>query len=183
MAGNGNEFLPNYVEHIVPLKEAKLVLPKKIALICGAVLLVMAIIVLMVLFPAVGGLGAIFFILTAYVIWLLWRFVSIEFEYTIHQGEISFDIVYGRRQRKHYYTAKLARVEKIAPLQNGQVPQADLQGVNKTVFCATKKTSPFARYAVVHEEDGTKTLLYFEIMEKAEKVLRFYNSRAFFGQN
>ncbi|MBR3837262.1 MAG: hypothetical protein IKJ74_03865 [Clostridia bacterium] len=182
MAGNGNEFLPNYVEHIVPLKEPKLVLPKRIALICGAILLVMAIIVLMVLFPAVGGLGAIFFILAAYVIWFLWRFVSVEFEYTIHQGEISFDIVYGRRQRKHYYTAKLARVEKIAPLQNGEVPKADLNGVDKTVFCATKKKSPYARYAIVREEDGKKTLLYFEIMEKAEKVLRFYNSRAFLGQ-
>ncbi len=181
MAGNGNEFLPNYVEHIVPLEETKLILPKKIALIVGAILLIFTILAVALSFPAVAGLVAVFLILASYVIWYLWRFVSIEYEYVIHQGEIAFDIVYGRKQRKPFYTAQLNRIEKIAPLQNALVPEADRAGANREVFCASKKTSPYARYAVVREENGSKTILYFEVTEKAEKVLRFFNARAFFG--
>ena len=118
-------------------------------------------------------------ILISFVVWYLWRFVSIEYEYAVHQGELSFDVVYGRRQRKHYYTAVLRNVEKIAKLENGRVPEADKNGVNKEVFCASKYTSPYARYAIVREDNGTKTLLIFEVTEKGEKVLRFYNARAF----
>ena len=44
MAGNGNEFLPNYVEHIVPLKENKLILPKKLGLIAFAIVMVLGLI-------------------------------------------------------------------------------------------------------------------------------------------
>ena len=179
MSGNGNEFLPNYVEHIVPLKEKKLILPRKLALIFGAILLVFAIIATAFSFPAVAGLVAVFLILAAYLIWFLWRFVSIEYEYTVHQGEISFDIIYGRKQRKPYYSAQLARVEKIAKLRDGAVPEADLAGIDRTVFCASKKDSPFTYYAVIGEETGKKTLLYFEVTERTEKVLRFYCGRAF----
>ena len=42
MAGNGNEFLPNYVEHLVPLQENRLILPRKLGLIALAVALVLA---------------------------------------------------------------------------------------------------------------------------------------------
>lgn len=182
MAGNGNEFLPNYVEHIVPLKETKLILPKKLALIAFAVVIILLSLgFIFIAKPIFAGLGAVVLILISFVIWYLWRFVSIEYEYAVHQGEMSFDVVYGRRQRKHYYTAVLNRVEKIAKLENGEVPEADRNAVDRVVFCASKKTSPFARYAIVREENGTKTLLYFEVTEKGEKVLRFYNGRAFLG--
>lgn len=182
MAGNGNEFLPNYVEHIVPLKETKLILPKKLALIAFAVVIILLSLgFIFIAKPIFAGLGAVVLILISFVIWYLWRFVSIEYEYAVHQGEMSFDVVYGRRQRKHYYTAVLNRVEKIAKLENGEVPAADRNAVDRVVFCASKKTSPYARYAIVREENGTKTLLYFEVTEKGEKVLRFYNGRAFFG--
>lgn len=182
MAGNGNEFLPNYVEHIVPLKENKLLLPKKLGLIAFAIVMVLvSLYMIFIAKPIFAGLGAVVLILISFVIWYLWRFVSIEYEYAIHQGEMVFDVVYGRRQRKHYYTAVLKNVEKIAKLQNGDVPEADRRDVAKEVFCASKKNGPYVYYALVREADGTKTLLFFEATEKGEKVLRFYNARAFFG--
>ncbi len=181
MAGNGNEFLPNYVEHIVPLQEKKLILPKKIGIIFAAIFLVFVVLALILTFNAIAGLGAVLLILVAYVIWYLWRFVSIEFEYTVIQGELSFDIVYGRRQRKKYFSTPISKIEKFGKMENGEVPQADLQGVEREVFCAAKKTNPNTRYALLKDQDGKKVLLYFEITEKAEKVLRFHNSRAFMG--
>lgn len=181
MSSNGNEFLPNYVEHIVPLQEKKMIRPKKIGIILLAVLMVLGVFAFILTYVHFAHLGAVILILVAYVIWYLWRFVSVEFEYTIHQGEISFDIVYGRRQRKSYYSTPISRIEKICPLQDGKVPEKDLQGVGREVFCAAAKTNPNTRYAIVTGEDQTKTLLYFEVTQKAEKVLRFHNAKAFFG--
>ena len=179
MAGNGNDFLPNYVEHIVPLKETKLVLPRKLILYFGAAILVLTALTLILVFNFLAPIFAVMLILVAYLVWYFSRYASVEFEYTIHQGEISFDIVYGRKQRKPYYSTPLNRIERIAPLVDGAVPEADLRDAEKEVFCASRKKSPYARYAVVRGEDGKKTILYFEVTEKAEKVLHFFNARAF----
>ncbi|MBE6712754.1 MAG: hypothetical protein E7580_04445 [Ruminococcaceae bacterium] len=183
MANNGNEFLPNYVEHLVPLQEKKYVTPKKLGIIALAIVLTLGVIAATILsnLQLLGGL--IFFLLLgiAVLVWYLWRFVSIEYEYTILGGEISFEAIYGRRQRKPYYSAQLKRIEKLAPVGGKFVSKADFQGVTREVFCAAKMNNPKTWYAIVKEENGDKTLLFFEVTEKAEKALRFYNGRAFFG--
>ena len=174
-----DEFMHNYVEHIVPLKEPSKILPKKLGLIFFAFLLVVGVFAFALSNLAFVPIVAAVLIIVAYVIWYLWRFVSIEYEYVIHHGEITFDVVYGRKQRKQFYKASLARVEKIAPLVDGKVPEADAQGAAKEVFCVSKRSSRYAHYAVVREEDGSKTILLFELIERGEKVLRFFNSAAF----
>lgn len=179
---SGNEFLPNYVEHIVPLKETKLLLPKKLGILSLAFLLAVIGIALAVtvLKTFAAALVPVFLILVMFLVWYLWRFVSVEFEYTILQGEMKFDVVYGRRQRKHYYTMPLNRVEKMVPLSSSP---SFLNSVTaeKEIFCASKKENPFTWCALVREENSSVTLVYFEMTTKAEKVLRFYNSRAFLG--
>ncbi len=97
---SGNEFLPNYVEHIVPLKETKLLLPKKLGILSLAFLLsaIGIILAVTVLKTFAAALVPVFLILVMFLVWYLWRFVSVEFEYTILQGEMNFDVVYGRRQ-------------------------------------------------------------------------------------
>lgn len=180
MAGNGNEFLPNYVEYMVPLTEGKYVWPKRLGVGGLIVFLVLALIVLVsTVANFLAGLVPVFLIGIAFLGWYLWRFVAVEYEYTILQGEISFDVIYGRRQRKHFYTAKISDMEIISPLKNG-IPQ--IPGITREVFAASSYSNPNTRYAVVKEENGGKTLLFFETFEKAEKAMRFYNSRAFLGQ-
>lgn len=180
---NGNEFLPNYVEHLVPLQEKKLLRKKKIGIVLlGVFLLVLLIVCLTVSFLQFLGQFVPFFLLgIAFLMWYLHRFVSVEFEYAISGGEISFDVVYGRRQRKPYYSAKIAKMEKIAPVLEKEISAASLPGITREVFCASSMKNPATWYAVVAEEGGGKTLLFFEMTAKAEKVLRFHNARAFFG--
>lgn len=184
MSQNGNEFLPNYVEHLVPLQEKRVILPRKLAVIGLAVFLTLALAVAVVTtkFLQYFG-GGIFLLLLGIMVltWYLWRFASIEYEYTIMGGEISFEVVYGRRQRKHFYSAKLNRVEKLAALNGKKVTKEDFQGVTREVFCASTMNNPNTWYAIVKEENGEKTLLFFEVTTKAEKTLRFYAGRAFFG--
>lgn len=182
MANSGNEFLPNYVEYLVPLEEPKIVLPKKLGIIGIGILLTAALFTL-ILFSDLQFLGGLILILIfgiGALMWFLWRFVAVEFEYTILQGEINFDVIYGRRSRKSFYSAPIRNMEKIAsPASPSHA--SDLASADKTVFAASRMENPNTRYALVREENGKRTLLYFEITEKAEKSLRFYNAKAFFG--
>ncbi len=183
MATGGNEFLPNYVEHLVPLQEKKLVLPKKLAIIGLALALLVGVVVASTVsfLQFLGGLIFILLLGILILVWYLWRFVSVEYEYTILGGDITFEAIYGRRQRKKYYATPLKNIEKLAPVNGQAVSKENFQGVTRQVFCASKMTNPKTWYAIVKEENGEKTLLFFEVTEKAEKALRFYNGRAFLG--
>lgn len=183
MSNNGNEFLPNYVEHLCPLQETKMLLPKKLGIIAlGALLLVAVVFASTFSFlQFFGGLIPFALLGIGFLMWYLWRFVSVEFEYTILGGEISFEVIYGRRQRKPYYSAQLQKIEKLAPLENKDITAASFSGVTREVFCASTRANPNTWYAVIQEEGGGKTLLFFELSTKAEKALRFYNRRAFLG--
>ncbi len=183
MASGGNEFLPNYVEHLVPLQETRLILPKKLAIIGFILVLVFGVAVASTVsfLQFFGGLIFILLLGIAILAWYLWRFVSIEYEYTILGGEITFEAIYGRRQRKKYYFAPLKNIEKLAPVNGKTVTKESFQGVTRQLFCASKMTNSRTWYAIIKEENGEKTLLFFEVTEKAEKTLRFYNQRAFLG--
>ena len=184
MAGNGNEFLPNYVEHLVPLQENRLILPRKLGLIALAVALVLGLGVAVITTPFLQYFGGGIFLLLLGIMILIWylsRFAAVEFEYTVLGGEINFEIIYGRRQRKKYYSAKINRFEILAPVAGKALKKDDFQGVTREVFCAAKMDNPRTWYAIVNEENGEQTLLFFAVTDKAEKVLRFHNSRAMQG--
>ena len=183
MATNGNEFLPNYVEHLVPLQEKRLILPRKLAVI-GLAIALTALVAVAATVSFLQFLGGAIFILLLGImilVWYLWRFASIEYEYTISGGEITFEVIYGRRQRRTYYSTHLKNIEKLAPVDGKTVTKESVQGVTREVFCASKMSNPKTWYAIVKEENGEKTLLFFEVTEKAEKALHFYAGRAFFG--
>jgi len=176
----GSDFLPNFVEYITPLKEAKYILPKRLMLIGLLCVLVLAVFVTVFVFvPMLAPFVPIMLILIVFLGWYLWRFVSVEHEYTILQGEISFDVIYGRRQRKKAYSAPIRNIEAICYVKD-RAPQ--MQGIQKELFLASYMKKDNTAYAVVREENGTKTLFYFEMIEKAEKALRFYNSSAFLNR-
>lgn len=183
MANNGNEFLPNYVEHLVPLQEKKMLFPKKLGIIALALVLLLGVMVASVVskLQFLGGLILFLLLGIAFLVWYLWRFVSVEFEYTILGGEISFEAIYGRRQRKKIYSTPLNRIEKLSPVNGQKIAVESFPDITREVFCASTRKNPKTWYAIVKEEDGTKTLLFFEVTEKAEKTLRFYNGRAFLG--
>ena len=181
MSMSGNEFLPNYVEYICPLQEKKILLPKKLGIVFLGVFLLFALFFASTFsfLKFFGGMIPFVLLGIGVLLWYLWRFVSVEYEYTILGGEISFEVIYGRRQRKPYYSAKLQKVEKLAPLNGQDITASSFPGVTKELFCASTRKNPNTWYALIQEEGGGKTLLFFEICAKAEKALRFYSPRAF----
>jgi len=182
MKSGGNEFLPNYVEYLVPLTEPKKLLPKKLGIIALAAVLFLAVFISsFTVLKVVPAIVPFLLFGVCAVVWYLWRFVSVEYEYTVLQGEMTFDVIYGRRQRKTLYTAKLNRVTELAPVGEKR-SAADFQGITREYFFAGAFSRPGTWYAVVEEEKGGRTLVFFEMTEKTEKVLRFYQPRAFLNR-
>ncbi len=178
LADWNSSYTSTFVEHLVSLKEKQMLFPKKAAIVgLGALLaggaVALGLTVLRRYFPLLPFALA----LIGFLVWFLWRFVSVEFEYSIAQGEIAFDIIYGRRQRKNLYTATISKMEKIGYAAKG----ACRERADKTVFAASEMAHPNTVWALIREESGQKTLLYFEMTEKAEKALRKENARIFFG--
>ncbi len=174
----GTDLNSGYTEHLVTLKEKGLLFPKKVGIISLGALLAVGITVLgFTVLSQMATLVPFLLALVGYGVWYLWRFVSVEYEYSLMQGEISFDVIYGRRLRKSYYSTPVKNMEKICPVQKGDAKE----GADRTLFCASEKANPRTVWALVREEGGGRTLLYFEMTEKAERLLRQTNARAFFG--
>ena len=173
-----NGYSSSFVEHLVSLKEKSLLLPKKIAIVgLGALLAGISVALGFTVLQKLPAVLPIALILIGYLIWFLWRFVSVEYEYSILQGEISIDVIYGCRQRKSLYTTPLSKIEKL-----GYAAKGDFRDTaDQTVFAASEKSNPNTVWALVREDGGSKTLLYFELTEKAEKAIRRENPRIFFG--
>ncbi len=178
MENSGNDFLTGYVEHLVPLREKSILLSKKIKIVLlGAVLCAATFALSFLSLP--GGVIAVLLVGIASLLWYLWKFVSIEYEYTIADGEMEIEVIYGKSRRKPFYTVPRGKFEKIAKVAGKEYTLSQFPGVKKEVFCASTRTGENTWYAIVAEEGGAKTLLFFEMTPKAEKALRTYNRSAF----
>lgn len=172
--GSGNEYSANYVENLTPLTEKKRVLPGKIAIVALAAIFTLAVLFLAMKFPGFASLAFIGFLLIGIGVWFLWRFVEVEFEYAIVQGEIRVEKILGRRKRKPLGTFQIKSAEWIGPA--GDVPDAlKRAGEAAVIFAAAAMDAPETYGAVFPGENGKKTVLYFECTEKALKVISFYN--------
>ena len=178
MEKSGNDFLTGYVEHLVPLKEKSILLSKKIKIALLGAVLCAAVFGLSRL-PIPSGIVPVLLVGIAVLLWYLWQFTSVEYEYTIVEGEMEIEVIYGKSRRKHFYTVPRGKFEKIAKVNGKEYTLSDFPNIKKEVFCASTRTGENTCYAIVAEEGGNKALLFFEMTPKAEKALRTYHRSAF----
>ncbi len=142
-----------------------------------------------VLFPIVGIVAIAASPLSAFVIWfialfplmlsiivpLTYRYVQIEYEYSIDSGIITFSEIYGRRSRKQKYEVKISDAIAIAPYRDEYRAAADEADV-KYVACSTM-SNPDLYYILFEDEDGRKATIFFDPINKALKLMEFYNRK------
>ena len=89
-----NEFA-NYYEYVVAAKVDGKLLRNRILLVIGYVLY--AIVFMTLVFASkLLPLGAFVVVTTAIIVYLTWRYVDVEYEYTVVKGEMTFSKIYGR---------------------------------------------------------------------------------------
>lgn len=168
-----NEFSA-YEYAVKPKRSASLVLRR-----AGLIIFYMIFVILWFVFGFATG----FFPLLAFIplslwvlIFLTWRYVCPEYEYSIVSGEITFATVYGGRSRRTALSFRLKDCSLIAPLSECD-ERIERYAPEKVYDMSVSQSSPGAYVALV-EVGGKRTAVLFEATDKALKICRFYNSAA-----
>ena len=113
-------------------------------------------------------------------LWMLvfftWRYVNVEYEYSMTSGDITFSKIYGNRQRKKVIEFKIKDCTLIAPFDKSEAKARDYSP-EKVYYMLSDINAPSA-YVALLEKDGKHIAVCFEATEKALKICRFYNAPA-----
>jgi len=112
------------------------------------------------------------------IVWLTWPLTQIEYEYSFFSGVLSVYRIMGSRHRKKLAEITIRDLSALYPCDEEYAAKINAYGEEKTVFAASSTQAPNLFAALWCDEDGAKCILYFELNEKALKILKFYNSSA-----
>ncbi len=104
-----------------------------------------------------------------------YRFVSIEYEYTIASGYIIVDIIYGSKSRKTMVEVAVKEMEELAPYTPDAKRLIEAKDIEKVYEAVSEMSAPDVYYAVFTNAKGQKSVLYFEAPDKALAILRPLN--------
>ena len=107
-------------------------------------------------------------------IFFTWRYRSVEFEYSMTSGNITFSYIYGGRSRKTALETAIKRFQEIAPLDDAALSRLEARDIQKEYRFISSDDAPDIYYALL-EEDGELSVVLFEATQKALGILRFYN--------
>ncbi len=147
-------------------------------------------IALYILFPivvlvvvATSRVGSLFAPLCAFLAiatWMLvfftWRYVSVEYEYTVVSGRLTFSKIYGGRSRKKVLELMLRDADRIAPLTDDAVRELSRSGLDKTYSALSAPDAEDAYFMTFKAPSGERCVFYFEATAQMLKLCRFYNA-------
>lgn len=157
----------------------------RFGMVCLYILYAAAIAVIIYLaLPAMIPLYALVPITLWIIIFFTWRYVSLEYEYSIMSGELTFSKIYGGRSRREVMKMRLRDASLIAPL-DGDVYSAKATAYQpeKEFSAVSSMSAPdiyFMLFELEDEKTGKKSraIFYFEATAGALKTCRFYNQAA-----
>ena len=115
----------------------------------------------------------LFIMLLRHYVWN--RYVNVEYKYEIASAYIYFYKVYGKQRENKVYERLISEFDLIAPVEDTYRDKYENADIIRD-FRGTEKT-PDAYFMMAMEEDGKKSVVFFEATEKTLKALKYYNSQ------
>lgn len=172
-----NEF-GNYVEYCIEKRSEGAYRHKRILL--RTLCIFAAIIIIPIVTYSTAGKLLITFVpvwmgLCGIAYWYLSRFVNIEYEYRIVQGEFQMDVIYGQRQRKELITVRIRDMEIIHPYD--EAAKNAVAACDIVYDCSISQKHPTPDiYYFLYQENGKKAAVIFEATRKTLDIMKFYNA-------
>ena len=170
-AGNAGDYANHYTEYAVTQKPEGKYRLRRLLLIALYILYPIA---YMVLFASLNLPMLIIF--TPVTLWMLifftWRYVSVEHEYMIASGTITFVDIYGGRSRRVLFSCEIRDMMQIAPLTQEYekfLSDADVIDLRGSVKAED------GYFFTIKDQNGQKAAVLFEATEKAVKIMKYYN--------
>lgn len=161
----------NYAEYLVKRCDSKILLTK-ISLVLLAFVIVVAIVVFLSAFPwamlplCVGTMA---------LIWFLWRFTCVEYEYIIVSATVEVHRIFGERSRSKLFEIKTSDIEKVAPLSAH--PEISGQKFVEVTDITSGKAKD-ETYFVLYNCEGGKGIIYLNVIKKTLDVFKYYRASA-----
>ena len=109
---------------------------------------------------------------------LSWRYVCVEYEYSLFGGTMSFSRIYGKRRRRTVFECDVKRMVLIAP-DTPENRERALRTRPQREYCAVSgKQAQNVWLAVIEEGEKQYALFFFEADDELCAKLRFYNPSA-----
>ena len=101
-----------------------------------------------------------------------------EYRYSILSGEMIFDQFSGGKNKKEeILKIQVSQMSVIAPYHSEKQALADAQDiVNRYEYCSSMSEPDL--YFAIFEQDGKKSVVFFDATQKALKVMKFLNKDA-----
>ncbi len=115
-------------------------------------------------------------VLTWILIFFTWRFVEVEYEYYILDGEFKLIEVYGAKSMRELCRVRISAMDVIAPYRGENKPKADAFDEKDRICGVSSMDNPDIYYAVFKDESGASRAVFFEATEKTLKVIKYYKS-------
>lgn len=116
-------------------------------------------------------------VLTWILVFFTWRFVSIEYEYYILDGEFRMLEVYGGKSMRELCCVRVSAMKVIAPYRRYiDKDRADAIPAANRIESVSSMSAPDIYYGIFEDSNGEDCVVFFEVTEKTLKVLKYYNS-------
>ena len=114
-------------------------------------------------------------ILTYILVFFTWRYVSVEYEYSMTSGHITFSKIYGSRSRRCIFEAEIKSMSLIAPYTDEHIDKA-IRFAPTLEYNATSSPRASEQYfALFEDHNGKKAIFIFEATKRSLEIFKFYN--------
>ncbi len=107
-----------------------------------------------------------------------WRFVCIEYEIVIRDGEITVTKIYGKSISKRVISRSLNSFSEIGEYDELSFEEISKLSLQKDHICVSSLSAPIVYYGIF-EEEKERHIIYFDVTEKAAELLKKLNPSAF----
>ena len=162
-----------FIEHMIKRKTTSKILAMQILLWAGGIILAFLPILVfiftgtdaMILLPVTfaGGFWGVY---------LLRRFLSLEFEYILTNGELDVDKIMGKNTRKRLISINCRDFEVLAPYKPAYTRDYENSSIAKVIDASGFE--PEKRQFAVFKKSGMRTMLIFEPNERMMEAFRGY---------
>ncbi len=172
----------NYSEYLVAQKATgKTIVLRVLLLACYAAIIVGSVVMFSTSEALRGFIMAapVLWFLIGVVVWFLWGFTAIEYEYAIVSGFFQLDTIHSRKSRKRICEAKISEMHFVAPVSEKNAAMRDESKYSKVIkACSSMNNNPNLFCLAYKDAKAGETLVYFDAVAKTLNSFVYYNRNA-----
>ncbi|MBE6903527.1 MAG: hypothetical protein E7480_02860 [Ruminococcaceae bacterium] len=164
-----------FLEKIVKKRATAVDIAINLLLVVAAIILFLVIAVFATAY--LGALGIFIGFAELYGAWYLLSSRSLEYEYSLTNGELDVDCIIAQRKRKKLASLNCREFEIIAPVNNEHKREIEAPGIKNKIFAVSHPQSEGQYFGIFNDTEKGRTLLVFEPDERMIESFKTYIPR------